>query len=479
MKLRIRLAAALLAAALLAGCSLPGAGTAPAASPAPTAAPTPPPTPEPTQTPAVTTNPLTGEETGEDYTNRRPVAVALRSGEGAAPYWGLSAADLVIEGVSEGYDPAMVAVFAKADGLGKIGPVGAARDLGLQFTLPLNAVPVHIGKNGYASNLLNLLAYQDVDGLHTGTAAFQFDADRYAGGYREENCWYTSSDLINAGLAMYETDTAGANMPLFHFAQRKAPETFNATEISIAFSVYTTEQLFYNAETGLYEKNNADGSATTDADNGARVSFKNVFVLYASSGVKDDGYTRQYDLSGGTGLYLTDGAWQEIRWTKGDAAAPLALTTVDGATLDVNPGKTFLAVYGGHYGQSVTVTDAEGAAQTLPERMPLLDSAVSDEAAAAAQQVQDAENALLAALAEQAEAEQAVADAAETEDPADDTAAAERKAAADTAVAEAQAAYDALVPPAEGEEAPPAESGGEEPPAEGGETPPAEEPAAE
>ena len=33
MKLRIRLAAALLAAALLAGCSLPGAGTAPAASP--------------------------------------------------------------------------------------------------------------------------------------------------------------------------------------------------------------------------------------------------------------------------------------------------------------------------------------------------------------------------------------------------------------------------------------------------------------
>ena len=99
--------------------------------------------------------------------------------------------------------------------------------------------------------------------------------------------------------------------------------------------------------------------------------------------------------------------------------------------------------------------------------MPLLDSAVSDEAAAAAQQVQDAENALLAALAEQAEAEQAVADAAETEDPADDTAAAERKAAADTAVAEAQAAYDALVPPAEGEEAQPA--GEEAPAAEAGE----------
>ena len=66
----------------------------------------------------------------------------------------------------------------------------------------------------------------------------------------------------------------------------------------------------------------------------------------------------------------------------------------------MNPGKTFLAIYGGFYGQSLTVAASDGTVQTLPERMPLLDSAVSDEAAAAAQAVQDAENAVLAALAE-------------------------------------------------------------------------------
>ena len=110
MKRTIRTIALALALALLAGCSLPASS-----QPAPTAEPAPhgrthPPSPPPT--PAVTTNPLTGETTGQDYTNQRPVAVTLRTADGATPYWGLSAADLVIEGVSEGYDPMMVAVFA-------------------------------------------------------------------------------------------------------------------------------------------------------------------------------------------------------------------------------------------------------------------------------------------------------------------------------------------------------------------------------
>lgn len=42
-----------------------------------------------------------------------------------------------------------------------------------------------------------------------------------------------------------------------------------------------------------------------DAGNNEQAAFTNVFVLYASSGVKDDGVTRQYDLTGGTGIYLT------------------------------------------------------------------------------------------------------------------------------------------------------------------------------
>ena len=85
-------AAALALAVLLAGCA-PAEGTAVA-----TAQPTAEPTEAPTPTPEPETNPLTGEQ--GDYTNQRPVAVSIRTGDGSTPQWGIAAADVLIEGVT-------------------------------------------------------------------------------------------------------------------------------------------------------------------------------------------------------------------------------------------------------------------------------------------------------------------------------------------------------------------------------------------
>ena len=464
MRKSIRLAAAALSVMMLAACSVPGSSESSQTTAEPTT--------EPTATPAPVnnTNPLTGQTTETDYNNQRPVAVTLRTGDGSTPQWGIGKADLLVEGVSEGYDTSLTAVFATRTDISKAGPVGKATDLGLQFVLPLNAVPVHIGKTIYASNLLNVLTYQDMDGLNVGTSGFTFDMDRYTSGYREENCWYTTADQITAGLANYSMDTTGANMPLFHFEERTAPETQNGTNLYITFSDTAGAELKYDAANGVYLRHNLDGTPTMYADTGAQASFKNVLVLYASSGIKDDGYTRQYDLSGGTGLYLTDGAWEQINWTKGDAAAPLSLTDASGATLSVNPGKTYLAIWGGYYGQKLQLFASDGTEQTLPEKPALLESGVSDEAAEAAKQNQDIQNNLLAAQSELAAAQQAVTDAAATEDPADDEAAAQRLTAANDALATAQAAYDAVfgtpTPAPETDAAPEGDAASSEPAAE-------------
>ena len=69
-------AAALVLAVLLAGCA-PAEGAAAA-----TAQPTAEPTEAPTPTPEPEANPLTGEQ--GDYTNQRPVAVSIRTGDGRA-----------------------------------------------------------------------------------------------------------------------------------------------------------------------------------------------------------------------------------------------------------------------------------------------------------------------------------------------------------------------------------------------------------
>ena len=405
----VGMTAALLASLLFSGCSFPG-GTA--SSQAPATQETAAPSAEPTPAAEPVSNPLTGVADA-DYTNRRPVAVTLRTLEGAAPQWGLSSADVLVEGVSEGTTASLMALYSSVDNISKAGPVGPGRDLLLQMALPLNALPVHIDKNIYASNLLNALTYQDLDGYHIGKAAFAFDQDRQNAGYREENCWYTTGELIKNGLNTYGTSLEGANTPLFVFGERPAVEESarNATALTIAFSPDDSEQLNYAADTGLYVKTNADGSPTVDADNGQQVAFTNVLVLYASSGIKDDGYTRDYDLTGGTGLYLTGGAWEQIQWTKEDATGPLQLTAADGSPLVVSPGKSFIAIWGGYYGQSLTLTGADGTAQTLPEKPALLESGVSDEAAAAAQAEFDAKQKIIDAQAAVDEANAQLPDA--------------------------------------------------------------------
>lgn len=429
-----RLQAAALAAALLlglAGCA--GAQSAAQPAPTPTAAPTA--TPEPTPTAAPAANPLTGEL--GDYTGRRPVAVALRSAENVGPYWGLDGAEVLIEGVTEGKYPSITAVYPSVDAVAKVGPVGPARDLALQLVLPLNAVPVQIGKNIYASNLLNLLAYQDLDGLHIGKGAFAFEDSRQAS-YGEENCWYTTADLIRAGLAQYGAQADGANTPLFRFGDRPAvaEDARNATRVEITFGAASTEVLEYDAATNTYLKFNRDGSPMADADSGNQAAFTNVVVLFARSGVKDDGYTRQYDLTEGDGIYLTGGSWQAIRWAKGDATAPLQLADGDGNPLTVACGRSFVAVWGGYYGQALAVLAPDGTAQALPAKPELLESGISDEAAAAAQVIQDAQTAVTQARNQLELAQQALAAAQETEDPQDDI-------DAQAAVDEAQAVLDA------------------------------------
>ena len=252
-------AAALLAALLLGGCS----GQQAAATPEQAATPTPEVTAESTPEPAVglSTNPLTGLDDA-DYTGKRPVAVMLRTLDGAQPQWGIASADVLIEGVTEGNTAGLMALFADVDRISKVGPVGPGRDLFLQAALPLNAMPVSIDKNVYAANLLNTLAYQDLDGYHVGKTAFAFDQGRQDAGYREENCWYTTGELIRNGAASYGTALEGSNTPLFRFGTREevAPENRSGMSLTVTFSKSDSEQLNYNTGTGLYEKLNADGS---------------------------------------------------------------------------------------------------------------------------------------------------------------------------------------------------------------------------
>ena len=123
-------------------------------------------------------------------------------------------------------------------------------------------------------------------------------------------------------------------------------------------------------------------------------------------------------MTSGTGLYLHGGAWERINWTKEDATGPFAIADEAGAPLIVSPGKSFIAIWGGYYGQALSLTAADGSAQILPDKPALLGSGIPDDAAAAAeaeykaaQEATDAQAELARAQAELPDAQTALEEA--------------------------------------------------------------------
>ena len=317
---------------------------------------------------------LTGRET--EYYGQRPVAVMLYNDKAAWPQWGIGDTELLIEANTEGQGSWLMAVYDGVDALQKVGPVGQGRDLFLQMVMPLQAIPMYVGSDAYTSNLVNHYGYQPLDGIYTGTSAFDLDTER-AKLYLEQYSWYTTSSLVPGALGMYGQSSEGKPNSLFQFAEGSVPQNSQGYELAITYGSERTARLVYVPEDQRYYLREGD-TPQTDANRpeDSETRFSNVILLMASSGMKDNGVTRQYDLSGGEGLYLSGGGVQTIRWEKGDAMAPLKLYDQNGSMLNVQPGRTYLGIYGSFAGQSLKLLDASGAEQALPSAPAPLPTAV-------------------------------------------------------------------------------------------------------
>ena len=333
----------------LSGCGADPSGD-PSSSASPTAEPTPTPTPTPTPVPTLEYDPLTGLDAV--YPGSRPVAVTYASDPDARPLWGISQAELIVETLVEGDYSTITAVFPNSEDLPKVGPVGYGQDLALQLVLPLNAIPVHMGKSVYASNLLNLLTYQDLDGILAGTSLLSMDSERRAAGRPDQLCWYTDRGLVASALELYGTSAQGALVSLFSFGQGLEGDGAGS-QFKIYYSDVSGTTGSYDPESGKYRLEYRGGDSWDDPNLDKTASVDNVVILMTSAGLKDDGKTWDYDLSQGDAYLFHGGKVLACRWVKTNATAPLQLVDQSGAAVTVDPGTTYLGIYGGLEGQTV------------------------------------------------------------------------------------------------------------------------------
>ena len=314
--------------------------------------------------PAVSTEqPLTPTASGYPLTGlalegelQRPVAVMVNNdGTSRDRQWGVGSASVVMEGLTEGETTNYMLWFDRLDTIPKVGPVAQAKDLFWQFAIPMNSLLVQKGMNSYAENMLNYFTYQPLDALMLGVNCFDFDNSDPALG--NEFCWFTQGSTLQYGVDHYQMplETQPGNWQLFGTPAAGAP----AAQVSISFSpVQFSTFLWENDAWTMYR---GAGAPQLDANTGAPVKMDNVVVLQTAASVKDNKFTREYDLTGGTGLYLVEGTWQAITWKKGGAQSNLQLFAADGTPLVLKAGKTYLAMLGDFAGQAVAVSSADGA----------------------------------------------------------------------------------------------------------------------
>ena len=158
----------------------------------------------------------------------------------------------------------------------------------------------------------------------------------------------------------------GETPTFFYFDEAASPAKGNGYRLDIGYGAQRTAQLVYDeGEDSYFLKENDQDQLDGTLEDG-RVRCTNVILLMASSGFKDDGVTRDYDMTGGDGLYLSGGGAAQIKWQKGEADQPLQLFDAEGQPLSVRPGRSYIGVWGGFEGQSLRLLDASGAEQALP-----------------------------------------------------------------------------------------------------------------
>lgn len=210
----------------------------------------------------------------------------------------------------------------------------------------LDAIFVHWGGSKYAYSAISERNVDDLDGRSYLGRYFFRDKERT--NVAIEHRGYTTREAIDKGLTKLDIrrDIKSGYQSPFAFVSESSPRTpagGACSRIDIVFSSYCNHSFTYSAQDGLY-LNDINGAPMTDAD-GKQMAVKNVIILYCPvSLMGDSSGCVDMDLTGGSGVYLSNGAYENITWKKGGSDDMLTLYSSDGTELKLNPGQSYIGL---------------------------------------------------------------------------------------------------------------------------------------
>lgn len=312
-----------------------------------------------TETVKTVINPLTGLKTDKKNEKNKPVAVMINNIKTAqSVQTGLNSFDILYETLVEGGITRMMGVTKNIADMPKIGTVRSARYVYLDLALGHDANFVHAGFDpNYFASHRDQLGIKTIDINSGATAKYGF---RQKNGLSSEHTMYTSGEKIAAGIKEQKFKTTTEKNKWINFASEDAPLTPAASciNVKVPFSGSYVTSFEYDAQTGKYIKS-SNGVEKTDYVTGEKLAVKNVFVLFTSVSTYSDNYHMNVSLNGGTGYYVSNGGYEEIKWQKGSATEPLTFLKADGTEFTANAGNSYICITDVNQQSNVKFTAAQ------------------------------------------------------------------------------------------------------------------------
>ncbi|MBO5252704.1 MAG: DUF3048 domain-containing protein [Clostridia bacterium] len=330
----------------------------------PTSKPTPEPTPEPTPDPEVIPEKaslLTGLETlTDEAVGKRPVAVMINNVAPALPQDGVGSAEILFEIPIEYEHTRLLGVFSDYTKIPKICSVRSCRYYFPIVAAGFDAIYVHWGIDEvYARPVLNALGIEAFDGVRGGLGFYR-DQNRLNKGYALEHTGYMDGSKFpemveKKGFRMdLKEDWEGYAFNFAKMDEVVTPAGETADYVKIDFGAQNST-FNYDPETKLYSKMH-NRNKHIDALSGEQLTFTNVVVLETDITFKPNQVHREINLTGGEnykGYYFSNGAMQEIYWSKEGDFEKFKFFNKDGTELVMNRGKTYIAI---NYPNRITLT---------------------------------------------------------------------------------------------------------------------------
>ena len=326
--------------------------TAPSPSAAPVAEVTAEPTPTPYDGPV---SPLSGLPIGEEWLNRRPVAIMLNNLKEALPQMGQSQADIIYEVPAEGGITRMLAVYQSLDGVGKIGSIRSARPYYLELALGHDAIFIHAGGSEDAYARIKQWGVAALDAVRGPYLSNQENGNLMWRDPERKKSYSLEHTVVTTGEAIIQRFAGYTNLRQEHKEGYVYDMTFtedgtpsggaSAQQIQVPFSHYKTGVFQYDAQSGRYLVEEY-GKSYIDGNTGEQVGVTNVVVLKTACRNTGDslGHITVDLSSGGTGYFACGGKVIDLTWSKEYPDGQLHYSDLEGNPIAFGVGRTYVCI---------------------------------------------------------------------------------------------------------------------------------------